>query len=399
MASKDANSEQLCAAARAGDCDAVSRLLAEGISPDPVWDADEAATMHDRMRRKMREQMPDIMRDAGIDEDLMSEMMDSSEDPFDAPPTAPYSHEIPLFCAAESGNEQCLELLIAAGANLAQRDESQCTALFYATSPECVKRLIASGVDVHAMDRMGSDALQENIEHLESSEKYEKVAAVCRALLDEGALLVRQLRLGSGRLYYAAFGEDFHAVRFLLDAGHPIRADERTTALHAICWHWDYGDERDNNIRAIVRALLAAGLTVHDRDEHGNTPLHEALSGDGSNLVAAEELLAAGADINAVNNDGVTPLLLHYETLFDYDRVVPFMLKHGANPLVADRRGQTVIDAARRMIEGGQPMWRTEEFVSDDNIPCGWKGPAEPGDKEHAMLARLEEAARRFGHV
>jgi len=135
--------------------------------------------------------------------------------------------------------------------------------------------------------------------------------------------------------------------------------------------------------------------------ESEHTPLHEAMSGDGSNLVAAAELLAAGANVNAINHCGQTPLHLSYETIFDYERVVPFMLEHGANPLIRDQWGQTVIDIARRMIAGEQPRWRIDAFARDHSgeVPCGWKHAADPNDPEDAefrMLALLEDAAKAF---
>lgn len=390
-------SRQLCDAARVGDLVGMRRLLEAGASPNPVWDADEAAREHQRRQEELHASMAEHLAKLNLPEETIAE----TSFPNDLLPAfdAPSDFEIPLFCAAEGGSVECLELLLKTGAGLHQRDWMGHTALFDAGSPEVARSLIDAGIDRHAADKGGDDALSKLLDDLsgENEQTHDRIIATCNALIQAGIPVVRSRPgWGNSRLYDAAFRENLHAVKFLLDAGHPIDADQGTTALHAICWHWDYGDERDEVTRAIVRTLLLAGISPHVRNSDGNSPLHEALSGDGSNLVAAEELLAAGADINAVNNDSVTPLLLHYETQFDYERVVPFMLERGANPLIADRRGQTVIDAARRMIEGGQPMWRVEMAEAEGEDICGWKGPAETGDAEHRMLALLENAAAKF---
>lgn len=203
--------------------------------------------------------------------------------------------------------------------------------------------------------------------------------------------------LGSdrNRLYEAAFSENPDAVKFLLEAGHPIVSAERS-ALHAICWHWDYGDERDFRTRDLVRTLIHAGADPNAFDSTGNTPLHEAVAGDGANLVAAEELLKAGANINARNKDGQTPLVYAYETLFDYAKVVPFLLANGANPLIPNNRGKHAIDIARQMITGDNPDWRKDQWMDQGGPPCGWKAPATEGDDEYRMLALLEEVALGF---
>jgi hypothetical protein len=291
-----------------------------------------------------------------------------------------------------------MRILLAAGADARRRQRRGHTALFAVRSAEAVDVLVASGVDVHAVDEFGYDALREHLMTLGDDESGDAaVVAVCRALIAAGAPLVGpDVGDRATRLYDAAFAENLGAVEFLLAAGHPIDADRATTALHAICWHWDYGDERDERTRAIVGRLLQAGIPADARAETGNTPLHEAMSGDGTNLVAAEELLKAGADINAVNHEGLTPLLLHYETLFDYARVVPFLLERGANPLIPDKHGRTVLDAARRMIAGENPWWRQELAAAEGGLPCGWKEPAVPGDAEHEALAQLEAAAAKF---
>src|SRR5690606_18688449 len=73
--------------------------------------------------------------------------------------------------------------------------------------------------------------------------------------------------------------------------------------------------------------LLASASGAEDpmrRDARGNTPLHlAAIRGDGD---AVEELLARGADPNAVNQARATPL--HYGT--GSERIVRALLQAGA---------------------------------------------------------------------
>ena len=56
------------------------------------------------------------------------------------------------------------------------------------------------------------------------------------------------------------------------------------------------------NIEA-VKKHLAAGADVNAKDENGETPLHLAATKE-----TAELLIAEGADVNAKDKDGVTPL-------------------------------------------------------------------------------------------
>jgi ankyrin repeat protein len=387
--------EQVLSAIQISNAEKLSNLLSRGACPDGWWDEDMAERREDRMREIMRGHSGDAeLIEIGGD-DFMAEFEAVMKEQIDAAGSGPSPSDLPLHLAAERRVLKCLRVLLDAGADVSKRDSSGRTALFHASSAEVVKMLAGAGIELNAADSHGDDALDAALDGL--SETCRRTHEVCLSLVGSGLPLIRKhpVRKNS-RLYRAAFAENLDAVRFLLDAGHPIDADEGTTALHAICWNGDYRNECDEVTLAIVKLLLEAGIDPNARGAGGNTPLHEAMSGDGSNLVAAEELLAAGADINAINDDGMTPLLLHYETLFDYDRVVPFMLKHGANPLITDRRGQTVIDSARRLIAGENPMWRVEEFGDQGGPPCGWKEPARPGDAEYEMLQLLEEAAIRF---
>jgi len=88
-------------------------------------------------------------------------------------------------------------------------------------------------------------------------------------------------------------------ARWLVEQGADVQAVDHygNNALHLAA---DYG--RDPAL------LIDLGCNVRARDEAGNTPLHSAA--DAKNLVAVERLLAAGAQVNAKNDEGFTPLEL-----------------------------------------------------------------------------------------
>lgn len=55
-----------------------------------------------------------------------------------------------------------------------------------------------------------------------------------------------------------------------------------------------------------IQLLVAAGANVNAVDDSGNTPIHEAVSGRQSSAVSA--LTAAGADLTLRNKKGQTPM-------------------------------------------------------------------------------------------
>lgn len=82
---------------------------------------------------------------------------------------------------------------------------------------------------------------------------------------------------------------------------------------------------------AIVQLLLRAGADPQAVDNEGVTPLH--LSAWNSNPVVTAHLLAAGADPNALDNEGYTPL--HHAARRGWSgRVIARLLAAGADPLI-----------------------------------------------------------------
>jgi ankyrin repeat protein len=137
-------------------------------------------------------------------------------------------------------------------------------------------------------------------------------------------------------LIYAAESGNPEMVREILRY-HPkmnARDSEGRTALFAASEYRD-GDEDGARVQC-VRLLVQAGANVNARDDYGNTPLHETFLSD-----VEEELLKLGADVNARNKDGETPIF----TTVD-DEAIPLFIQHGADLALRNKKGQTVLEAA-----------------------------------------------------
>ena len=102
---------------------------------------------------------------------------------------------------------------------------------------------------------------------------------------------------------------------------------------------------RTGNIEA-VRQHLAAGADVNAKDAWGGTPLHYAASGGHKEIV--ELLIAKGAAVNAKRSDGGTPLDWAEETGFNKE-TADLLRKHGATttkPKVTSFKSMPEIDLA-----------------------------------------------------
>jgi ankyrin repeat protein len=104
-------------------------------------------------------------------------------------------------------------------------------------------------------------------------------------------------------LIYAAESGNPTMVREIL-LSHPdleLRDREGQTAMFA-AGEYRYRDEDGARVEC-VRLLAEAGANINARDNRGNTPLHKTFLTD-----VEEELLKLGADVNARNDDGETPI-------------------------------------------------------------------------------------------
>lgn len=92
-----------------------------------------------------------------------------------------------------------------------------------------------------------------------------------------------------------------------------------------------------------ARAAMARGIAV-DTTYQGKTPLH--LAARGGKLTVADFLVTKGADVNARDGEGATPLhLAVFSTRAS--EMISFLLKQGANSAARNESGETPSDVAR----------------------------------------------------
>ena len=206
----------------------------------------------------------------------------------------------PLHKVADRfGGADAVAALLRAGANVNAHDADGATPMHLASEEDVIAALAEAGADVNAKDSNGDTPLHQAVRRNNSS----TVAALIKTGADVNAQNNEQLTPMDFAIY--ADEEDVDdVVELLMDAGAAHRAgnDRQDTALHIkALWGRNFGISE-----------LIAEIGVNARGKCMSTPLHRAASrgreDENYNYGLVSDLIKAGADVNAKDDKGRTPL-------------------------------------------------------------------------------------------
>lgn len=217
--------------------------------------------------------------------------------------------------------------------------------------------------------------------------------AVARALLAHGAKLDATTEQGLTPLHTA---RSVDVAKTLIQHGADINVKDNQgrTPLHtAASWEVAYFHEGDP--REIAKLLLEKGLDINEPDQQGRTPLHLAMEimkedcltptykakgYEGVkipmwrepcvyNTDLAEFLIKNGADVNAKDNDGQTPLFYTSRNINNINntQAAGLLIQSGAEVDIRDNRGNTPLIWAISYHERERLLENSRGFVSPDS--------------------------------
>ncbi|MFP3023396.1 MAG: ankyrin repeat domain-containing protein, partial [Wolbachia sp.] len=156
-----------------------------------------------------------------------------------------------------------------------------------------VKELIDQGASINAAD---TSIYGKKPIHIAAENNNKNIIEF---LLNRGVSVDDTERVGNTPLHYTAWRGRLEAAEFLVNRRANINAADNSgkKPVHVAV---------ENNNKNIIEFLLSKGVSVNEADKNGSTPLHYA-SWNGC-LDVVEYLIGKGADISVKDKDGKTPL-------------------------------------------------------------------------------------------
>jgi ankyrin repeat protein len=255
----------------------------------------------------------------------------------------------PLMYAAEVGSADAMRMLLQRGAEVNLQNAFGSTALMWSVADGGkVRLLLDHGADVNQIAKSGRTALI-------AATFANPSVDVVRLLLAKGADAAVMDRFKVTPLYGAAFANDTAAIRALVEAGAAIDTADTRYGLTPLM------NVAGNRNPEGVKILLAKGARVNAKAKMEDLPKIQTgtveFGGWTALLMAAPfgppeavtALLDAGAEVNAQDYRGFTPLMLAVGTDRYSRETVDMLLAHGADTRIKMKAGETAGDWAYKI--------------------------------------------------
>lgn len=262
-----------------------------------------------------------------------------------------YSYGQPLHNALAEGQLEVVKYLIENGADINSRGINEGTilhtSLLYekenSNTFELVSYILSLGINPNLTDWNNDTPIF-----------YSLNPEITKLLIKHGASIRHRNSLGQAPLHSVMKDEGAGSAKVLIDNGANIEArdNDGNTPLH-------YCGSENSREGKIVEVMLSAGANIKAVNKYKLTPLHiasagiygaghvhrEALSSHG-NFKGVELLLLAGADPNALDYKGRTPL--HYAAESGNLEVCDILIEYGAKAGVISKKQNTPLMLAQK---------------------------------------------------
>ena len=264
--------------------------------------------------------------------------------------------------------------------DLRTMDDKSCTPLHIAVlagKVEASQLLIEHTVNFDIRDIEGRTLL-----HMVA---YKGHFTVARMLLEHDGPIKAQLneRDNKGRtaLHIASYYHHSSIVALLPKFGADVDAqdNDNMTPLLLAFQLPETIMRNDPKISESPQLLLEHGASAQGRNKNGQTPLHLAVKHGLTRVV--ELLLKLGADVDAQDNDDMTPLLFASQT-DDSGTIAQLLLEYGTNVHIRDKTGRT-------------PLHMASLYHTSSVVELLLKVGADADAQDHSGMTPLFFASRR----